>query len=132
MGFSIYDVTSLYLETGQYDDASPPNSKTVILAPQLQTKALLSILASNTGTTDVVLTVSQIYETTPGILPLVAVTIPAGAGNGIIPAVDMLAGLAPNPAGVILAPPPWGFQISNNVAPSTGAVVYWTAIVGIF
>ena len=86
--------------------------------------------AVSTDTVDQVLSL-WLYDGTNSIL-LKSVTIPAGAGTGAVPAVDLLGALSNQTPPSFYLAPTFRIQASLAAAPSTGKLVYLNSQSGVF
>jgi hypothetical protein len=132
MGFSIYDVRDIDTGYQWWDDAELINTVSSGDRRQDQHQVLLSSRAINTGTTDVHVVMHMITGEATVPQPILVVTVPAGAGNGTVPVVDLLDGTAPQVLGLWVAPRGFDFGWSIMESPSAGGIVQVTNVFGFF
>lgn len=132
MGYSPYEVKNV--ESGQevIDDSYSPGAKLVVSTQADREALFLRLIATTTDTVPNVLELweSEVEYEQP--VKLQSWTIPASAGNGTVPTVDLLAALKPYPLLNLLLTRGWVYYLKLDAAPSTACALMISYAVGIF
>ena len=131
MGFSIYDVKLVETSSTVVPDTYTPPDHLVPMGGYNWVSMPLSILAASTDTVDI-LAQLWIYDVsmTSGTL-LGSIVIPAGAGNGTVPTVELLAALPIPLNGPLLLQAQFSLVVHLLTPPATGKLVYLSATYGL-
>lgn len=132
MGFSVFDVRSLEGDFQEFLSSGTPGEVVASVCNPGREQCLMSCIVTSTDTVDRVLylhTTGASYEDR-GIIA--GHLIPALAGQGVVPAVDLAAEIPATPAGLLLARQGFSFGWSVPVNPTSGKTIAVTSILGIF
>jgi hypothetical protein len=131
MGFSIYEVRKIYSNYWALSDTNDPDVPSQISGDGVNPEVLLACVLT---TDDIVPHVVELWRggaNTPTVKVLSKV-LPASAGDGTVPKLDLLDGEAPVPIGLFLGGTSDQFFIFVRTAISSGTFVYLDPIIGTF
>lgn len=132
MGFSLYDIRTLSIDDEELDDTYVPNVLVTFATAYGDVLGLMSVLVRNSDTIDHVIDLHILATGAIDMGTFVSVTVPAGAGAGLVAPFDLLAAIPTTPAGLLLADPPFSFAASLPVAVSAGEMVHIHTVRGTF
>jgi hypothetical protein len=132
MGFSAYEVRSLISDQETLDDSSIPFTYVSAGASDERNMALLSWVATSTDVASRNVAISYVLQDGTPVGFLTEVPVPAGAGHGIVPAVDLMAALPKSASGLVLCPRLVVLGIAVVVALTAAAQIDTIAIYGHF
>lgn len=129
MSFQAFDEHTLQVIVGTLDDTTG-NTWQVILAPPSNGGRIDAITMSNQDTIAILVEFSIAQGGQPAMLG--AVSVPAGAGSGVVPAVDALAALQVGAPGAVMINNGSVFQFRATTLPSAGTYVLALCVGGLF
>jgi len=132
MGFSLFEIRTLTVSRVRIDDSQAALEFYAFSGSIPDVHCLVGLIATSDDTIDhvVQIWVSGASAATPN--KLFSTIVPAGAGNGTVPPVDLLAGFVPLPGGLFYATANQEFLDAIPVVMTPGKMIYLTATVGSF
>jgi hypothetical protein len=131
MSQGVYDVKLIDHNAGVATDAIDPANPLTALGGYSWPSGILGVIATSTDTVDAVAELWLCDATGSKYAMIGATIIPAGAGDGTVPAVDLLDNV-PIPAnGILVVAALWTVKLYLQAAPSSGKQIHYMGTYGL-